>query len=87
MDIDIQNCNSLNKQKKTFDIRGTICPYAVVKILRYIEDMKSGESLAFLVDDPLATKSVPEETAEMDNIFVSISKAQRHWIISVTMDG
>jgi len=52
-------------------------------IVREVEMMRSGERLKFIVDDPLAIKSVPEELEDSHDLSVNISKAGRSWEIVV----
>jgi len=52
-------------------------------IVREVEMMRSGETLKFIVDDPLAIKSVPEELEESPDLSVTITKTDRVWEIVV----
>ncbi len=45
--------------------------------------MKDGDSLTFLVDDPLVLKSVPEELDSYPNVTYAVQDADNGWIISV----
>lgn len=42
------------------DLRGVICPYNFVKTKLKLEEMKSGEVLAVILDDGEPIKNVPE---------------------------
>ena len=66
-----------------FNLEGTICPFPVMHIVREVEMMRSGETLRFTVDDPLAIKSVPEELEDSPDLSVTIRKAGRSWEIVV----
>ena len=66
------------------DLTGKICPYAVVEIIRVIDRMEPGETAEFVVDDPLALKSVPEELSEYDDLSCTTAERGRDWIITVT---
>ncbi len=63
---------------------GKICPYPVVDIINSVDHMKQGETIVFLVDDPLAIKSVPEELEDFDDVSCSIDKQNRIWEITIT---
>lgn len=65
------------------DLRGKICPYPVVEFVRTVDTMKSGEERIFLVDDPLAIKSIPEEMEDYSDIDIEITKKEGHWSIFV----
>ena len=68
---------------REIDLIGKVCPYLVMYIVREIDMMKSGESIIFLVDDPLANKSIPEELEEYDDISLQINKKDHTWEIFV----
>jgi len=65
------------------NLQGKICPFPVMHIVREVEMMRSGETLKFIVDDPLAIKSVPEELEESPDLSVTITKTDRVWEIVV----
>jgi TusA-related sulfurtransferase len=69
--------------KDIIDLRGKICPYPVVEFVRTVDAMISGDILIFMVDDPLAVKSIPEEMEEYKNIELTIDKNESHWDITV----
>jgi len=66
------------------DLTGKVCPYPVVCIIKHVDDMQPGEKLTFLVDDPLAIKSVPEELEEYEGVSCSIKKIKKNWEITIT---
>ncbi len=69
------------------DLRGKICPYPVVQIIESVDYMEKGKEMIFLVDDPLAVKSVPEEIEELSNssqIVCDIEKCTGFWKIIVS---
>ena len=68
---------------KELNLQGKICPFPVMHIVREVEMMRSGETLKFIVDDPLAIKSVPEELEESLDLSVTITKTDRVWEIVV----
>ncbi len=73
---------SASKEEK--DLVGQVCPYPVMNIIRDVDNMQSGQIIKFVVDDPLAVKSVPEELDEYDDIVVQINKYNGGWEIVIT---
>ena len=67
-----------------FDLRGKLCPYCVMSIIREADLLEEGQTLEFLVDDPLALKSVPEELQECDEFCISINEIEGGWSIIIT---
>jgi len=41
------------------DVRGEICPYPELRTKQAAEKLKPGEILQVLIDDPLATETIP----------------------------
>ena len=68
---------------KKVDLVGKVCPFPVMCIVKEIDLMKPKETKVFLVDDPLAVKSVPEEVEEYNNVSCKIKKKDKHWEISI----
>jgi TusA-related sulfurtransferase len=66
------------------DLCGKVCPYPVVLILREVDQLRPGESLRCLVDDPLALKAVPEELEDFPELTVTITEQGRRWEITVS---
>ena len=81
------NCKSKTDQMQTdyqqIDLLGKLCPYAVFTIIDSVEHMPAGQTKEFMVDDPLAIKSVPEEL-EVWNTEINIEKIKRGWLIRIT---
>ena len=73
-------------KKKEISLIGKICPYPVVEIVYEVDRMREGDSCHFLVDDPLAIKSVPEELEDYDDISISIDRTDKHWEIEIAKD-
>lgn len=65
------------------DLRGKLCPFAVMCVIKEVDAMEKGQSRLFLVDDPLAIKSVPEELADYEGVSCEISKAEKGWAIEI----
>lgn len=69
--------------KREISLYGKICPYPVVEIVYEVDRMREGEECHFLVDDPLAIKSVPEELEDYDDIAISIDRIEKGWEIGI----
>lgn len=69
---------------KEVNLEGKLCPYVVVHIIREVGKMRSGETLSFHVDDPLAIKSVPDELEDRDDLSISVSRVKRGWEIVIS---
>lgn len=65
------------------DLCGELCPFPVVKVIQAVENMKTGETKVFHVDDPLAIKSIPEELEEHDSLDFNIEKKGLFWKLVV----
>lgn len=66
------------------DLKGEICPAPVVAIVSIVETMEKGETRVFIIDDPLAIKSVPEELEELGVEKIVINKWLNGWQIKIT---
>lgn len=69
------------------NLSGLICPYPVVEAIKEIDKMRVGETIIFIVDDPLAIKSIPYELREYKDIIVNVEKINGGWKIKVTKRG
>lgn len=69
---------------KNVDLMGKFCPYPIVRIIFEVDQLAPGQSVTFVVDDPLALKSVPEELEEYDDISFETKKVDEAWQIKVT---
>ena len=65
------------------NLTGAVCPYPVMVIIEHAEKLKPGESVSFVVDDPLAIKSVPEELEDDAGIDIAIETCKEGWKITV----
>ncbi len=68
---------------KDFDLDGKLCPFIIMRVLREVGRLAPGDCARFLVDDPLAIKSVPEELGETRDIVVGIEKRRGGWLIEI----
>jgi TusA-related sulfurtransferase len=67
------------------DLLTRVCPYVVMYIIREAGKIRPHETRTFLVDDPLAIKSVPEEVAEYYNdLDVAIQAYPEGWEIIIS---
>lgn len=69
---------------ETLDLSGLFCPYPVVCVIRAVETMQSGQTRHFLIDDPLAVKSIPEELENLGVQEISIEDHPAGWEVTVT---
>ena len=69
---------------KSVNLMGKFCPYPIVRIVFEVDQLAPGQSVTFVVDDPLALKSVPEELEEYDDISYETTRVDDGWQIMVT---
>ena len=69
--------------EKEVDLKGRVCPFPVMSIIREVDNMEPGKKIVFHFDDPLVLKSVPEELQEYDNITFDVVKKDGSWEMSV----
>ncbi|MES9961370.1 MAG: sulfurtransferase TusA family protein [Sedimenticola sp.] len=84
MPKDTQKANT-GTTDNVVDLKGKLCPFAVMCIIKEVDSMQRGETRVFMVDDPLAIKSVPEELADYEAASVDVCKQEKGWEISVTL--
>ena len=58
------------------DFCGKVCPYPVVNVIRAVDRLRAGESIKVRFNDPLASRSIPEELEEYKNLTFSGKKRQ-----------
>ncbi|RJP62071.1 MAG: sulfurtransferase TusA family protein [Candidatus Auribacter fodinae] len=66
------------------DLRGKFCPFPIIEVVQRVEVMESGECKVFLVDDPLAIRSIPEELEEFEYLDINIKKNNDYWEVIIT---
>lgn len=71
------------EKNEPIDLRGKICPFPVFEIINQVNFLHQDQRVSFLVDDPLAIKSVPEELEEFSNLMVDIVPENNSWIITI----
>jgi TusA-related sulfurtransferase len=64
-------------------LTGRFCPYPVVCVIEKAEVLRSGESCTFVVDDPMAIKSIPEELEELGHWEISIQPIDNGWSVHI----
>lgn len=73
-------------ETEAIDLCGRVCPYPVVLIVREVDQLRSGQAVRCLVDDPLAIKAVPEELEDYSDISISINEQAGGWEILISRD-
>ena len=66
-----------------FDLKGKICPFVVMHIIKKISTMEIGDVFKFQVCDPLAIKSIPEELEDYVDLNVEIETINSGWTIII----
>lgn len=72
---------------RSVDLIKKVCPFVLMSILKEIGKIKRGETVTFLVNDPLAIKSIPEEIQEYKDLVHTIIKLPEGWKIIITRVG
>ena len=63
-----------SKPNKTLDCLGLYCPEPVFKTRLELDDMKAGELLEVLADDPAAESDIRSLVKNLEQELVSVSK-------------
>jgi len=69
--------------EKSIDVMGKVCPYPVTVTLKALREMKKGDILKILTNDPLAIKAIPEEIRG-SGFNCDVERIQRGWSINIT---
>lgn len=77
----------MESDKYEIDLCGQLCPFPVVKVINEVDGMSKGEKKCFLVDDPLAVKSVPEELSDYKDVVLTIEKYANKWLLCIERKG
>jgi TusA-related sulfurtransferase len=64
-------------------LRGEICPFCIYEILQAVGDLPAGRPITVLVDDPLATRSIPEELQDLSGIRWHIERIGDYWQVRI----
>jgi TusA-related sulfurtransferase len=81
-----KSCELINDEDGVISRRsliGEICPIPVVRVLEWVEGLKSGERGCFHIDDPLAVKSIPDELIDMEDVGFEIKRMDSYWELNV----
>ena len=57
--------------KEILDATGLLCPLPVLKLRKHLKDMKIGEVVLVLADDPAAAIDIPHFCNEAGHILIS----------------
>jgi TusA-related sulfurtransferase len=70
------------------DLRGKLCPYPIAHVVFEVDMMEKGDKKVFLIDDPLAKKSIPEELEDYNSLNIDIfkDKEKKCWVVEI-MNG
>jgi len=67
---------------KQYNLLGKVCPFPVIDTLKAYSELKKGDILEVLIDDPLAKKSIPDELSS-EECDVDIEDIDRGWKIII----
>jgi len=71
--------------ERVVDLIKKVCPFVVMAILRETGKMQKGDTTTFIVNDPLAIKSIPEELDDYyDDLTYTIHKVDEGWRIKIS---
>ena len=73
--------------KKEVDLCGKICPFPIMLIIKEVDNMAPGEEISFVIDDPLALKSVPEEMEDFSGYSHNITSRDNVWVINIKRES
>lgn len=68
--------------EKSIDVMGKVCPYPVTVTLKALGEMKKGDVLKILTNDPLAIKAIPEEI-KGSGFETDVERLARGWSINI----
>jgi TusA-related sulfurtransferase len=71
---------------RTADFRGVVCPLNYVRTKMLLGQMKAGETLAVLLDEP-GTRNVPESVEKDGNEVLSVEEQGGHWQVLIRKAG
>lgn len=75
----MNNTSYQDKQKIDYDLRGRVCPFPVVAVLKIADALPAGQEVCFVLDDPQAIKSIPEELEDDDELTICVTKHEKYW--------
>ena len=72
------------KVDEELDLKGEVCPYTFVKSKLALEEMKPGQILRVIVDNPESADNVPRSVKNEGHAVLSVNKIGAHdWAIIV----
>lgn len=58
----------------TLDVRGECCPYPLIRTKKQVEQLKSGEILEIIADDPVAPQNIDAWAKKSGNKLLAVEK-------------
>jgi TusA-related sulfurtransferase len=68
---------------KTIDLRGVSCPTNFVKAKLELELIKTGATVAFLIDDGEPVKNVPRSLKAEGHKLLGLKEADGHYVLTL----
>ncbi len=68
---------------QTLDVRGECCPYPLILTKKRVEQLKSGEVLEVIADDPVAPQNIDSWARKSGNKMISVTQEGRIFRILV----
>jgi tRNA 2-thiouridine synthesizing protein A len=59
---------------QTLDVRGECCPYPLILTKKKVEQLKSGEVLEIIADDPVAPQNIDSWARKSGNKMISVKQ-------------
>ncbi len=59
---------------ETLDVRGECCPYPLILTKKKVEQLKSGEILEVIADDPVAPQNIDSWAKKSGNKLLSVKQ-------------
>jgi len=67
----------------TLDVRGECCPYPLILTKKRVEQLKSGEILEIVADDPVAPQNIDAWTKKSGNKLLAVKQEDKIFRIFV----
>lgn len=58
----------------TLDVQGECCPYPLIRTKKTVEQLKSGEILEIIADDPVAPQNIDAWAKKSGNKLLAVEK-------------
>lgn len=70
--------------KYVLDLRGYVCPYPVIYTIKVLNELKGGNLLEVIIDNPPSCETIPRAVRDKGYSVVSIKRmAQGEWKIII----